>query len=769
MTRTYKIFTGFLATLIAFLPPLRAETPIKHIRVIVDTSMSLHQNDPSGLVKLSTELLFDLALKELDKNDTFKVASFDTGWKKTDLPRTLDNRFTTKPGWEASEVSAFHRKMRSLEYKAPWTYFSPCIQWAMDDLQSSGTLKDNRVIVLITDGKPDPHAIEADQKRLAELRRSLHDNNIRVFVLAFGPEVNQDWFNEAFQFNSKEGPVGEAFAGGDANHLLTDMLQIFSRSFGFSKETIKDPSRPKIDVAKNLTLLRAVVVALYQDKAGLPDFRLSAPPGKSMGPDEKGTESAEHDPQYDKRKAWRPVSYAFQWLQPPEKGEYGFDTHGMAPAEVAVLRPVRVQSTIRPYGANSMDVVMAGKPAPMEVLVSPGPGTAGDPGKDITVRFYLKYLSQDDRGENSGKVYLPDQGEGRPTPEGRVFVIRPEFIKNPRDAPPGQPYQAFIDVEVTQYDTPVHRMGALMHKVEVYPYLSVGVNPNPATAITKDGKDQIQSGKQGCAEIRLSDDTQSLKAERYTLAARIDNLPPNSGAWRGAKFYFDSDELGDSGRNTTWQSIETWKVSELTGKPHKFCVAAGVPAWQDLGRQLNVHFGLWHDGADSNERQLNVVEDLAVTASIAAPDFWQTWGPWLILLLTMLMMYLLFLLLRSRQTLAPDLGVSLASGGGNLMPATLGVKSPLSSWLGFPEEKLVLSLAGDRELGTVRSVRDELFAFAPNQGFRNVSVQSNGSWLPLEASGDGSYLVSAGKIYRAGIGGDLYSFRLEYSANRPRL
>ena len=71
-----SIFIG--TALLFFGPPaLRAETPVKHIRVIVDTSMSLHENDPHGYVKTATAMFYDLAWKVLNPNDTFEVVFFD--------------------------------------------------------------------------------------------------------------------------------------------------------------------------------------------------------------------------------------------------------------------------------------------------------------------------------------------------------------------------------------------------------------------------------------------------------------------------------------------------------------------------------------------------------------------------------------------------------------------------------------------------------------------------------------------------------------------
>src|SRR5438132_14268518 len=59
--------------------------PEKHVRVIVDTSISMRgtrtepANDPSGLALISTAMLYDLARYELGPDGTFKVRTFEAG------------------------------------------------------------------------------------------------------------------------------------------------------------------------------------------------------------------------------------------------------------------------------------------------------------------------------------------------------------------------------------------------------------------------------------------------------------------------------------------------------------------------------------------------------------------------------------------------------------------------------------------------------------------------------------------------------------------
>ncbi len=119
-----------MAFLTLLLPAQTVETPQKHIRVIVDTSGSLHHTDPSGYVKLSTELFYDLAVKEFYPNDTFAVAHFpdhgDPGWKKTKQPpETIDAKYVTvQQQQDDQSVSALHLQIRNLPYTSEYTLLS---------------------------------------------------------------------------------------------------------------------------------------------------------------------------------------------------------------------------------------------------------------------------------------------------------------------------------------------------------------------------------------------------------------------------------------------------------------------------------------------------------------------------------------------------------------------------------------------------------------------------------------------------------------------
>jgi hypothetical protein len=745
-----------------------AETPPKHIRVIVDTSMSLHDNDPNGYVKTATAMFYDLAWKLLNVNDTFKVVLFDPKWGKTpEPPESVGKQLA--PGRGEGERSDFVQEMLNTEYESPWTYFSPCMYWAAKDLEKEGGSNAQKIIVLVTDGVPDDHTIQFDQAKLKALVPELNRGGIKVYILAFGPSVAKNWFDDTFQFGRAGGTSGETFVGENASNLLDNMLEIFSRSFGYTRQNATNQS--SVDVTQGTTRERAVVVALYKP-GDQPGFALTAPSGSAVGSGGRFEVRGKPDPHPHKNKDARAVSYAFQWLTQPAKGSYGFKATGATPIQLAVLWPSALDIQLRAYGNNPIDAVMADKPAPMEVVVSPSGGAGGDPG-DIRVKFHLHYLKQNDDAEthadaqdhsaaDTGKVITNTSG----TVMGKVFLIQPTFLS--LDVAHGKVYQGYIDIKVTRGDseTVLAQKGDQMYPVQVYPYVSFQPSP-PSLALKVGAREALRNGESGCNEFhfQLQGKSNSLAEGNYTLGVRVEPAVPSGGGWRGARVKFDNQEL-DMASKSLWQASFPFDPSHLAARTHSVCVQVGSPTRAETNNNLTLHFGVW-PRTDERYQRLNVVDDLNARVSIEAPDFWHIWRPWLLFLLTLLLMYLTYLFWRLRQVLPPDMAVSLADGAGKLTPARLGEASLMARWLGLPQDRQVIALSGDRTLGSVRPLTEELYVFVPAKGFGSVMVEENGEWRQREPRGDGSWLLEAGKRYRVGTSSDSRYFRLEYGDQRP--
>jgi hypothetical protein len=762
-----KAIHGLAAgVLLAFLSiGLCAETPQKHIRVIMDTTQSLRTNDPSGYVKLSTELFYDLASNDFNANDTFSVLHFpklaDAEWgSATTPPYTVNNsNVILQQQHGVVSVSDFRQQVRQLDYDSKKTYFAPCFQWALDDLKKVSTSKDNRVIVLITDGVSD--AESADASRLAELARELASERIHVFVMTIG-SASPDWFTRALNLGPG-GVQGKVFAGEDSRHLLSDMLEIFSRSFGFSREVFdQNQSQPlpsTIDVTNGQKSGGAAVIALYhnQNLQDHPEFRLTPPGGHGASAYPVQTEATLPDRQ--KKGDLSLMSYAIEWLSSPQPGNWSFDANGHKPTEIAVLRPIHVNIDFRSHQGRPIDEVIGGKAAPMDVVISPADGSTGDPGPNVQIEYRLHYLQpHDERNSIPVPVTTSDL-----TPDGRVFLIKPEFLANVNGTVPGKPYQGYIEVVVRQFETEVERMTE-PHPVTVYPFISVGVIPNRLPLLDANGGEAIEGGKSGCMNgIRFQFYAGDPKASKYALTARVLNPPDPSGAWTGARFSFDGKEF--SGADSVSESVSP---EELAKPVHSFCVIAGTPSGGDVGRPLLVHFGLTWDGLDAAQQRLSPVDDLETRATIAAPSLWLLLRPWLFLLATALLTGLLALLFRAKNGLPPDLEVAMA-GSGQTDPASAARhKLSVREVLGLPGARPVLSLDGASEVGRVMPSRSGLFAFHPGSGFRNVSRPSAeewGEWLPIRPDVDGSYLLEAGTTYRAGTS-VVHYFRIEYSQTR---
>jgi hypothetical protein len=744
-----------------------ADAPVKHIRLIVDTSQSLHGNDPNGYVKTATALFYELMWQVKNANDTFTMVQFNPKWDGSpEPPESVGDR--TTPGWGKSERRKFVEDMLHVGYTSPFTYFSPCLKWAYNDLKDRDS-RDQKIIVMITDGKPDPPTIKLDAEKIAALVPQLRGSGVKVYILAFGPEVNKEWFDNAFGFGRAGGTSGEAFVGSDASHLLDNMLDIFARSFGYFRQN--STGQPKIDVTSGVTRDQAIVVALYRP-GDEPGFQLTAPNGTAVGEEGRFEVSGEPDPEAidretRKRIKGRPVSYAYQCLHKPAKGEYGFKSTKATPLEVAVLWPNALNIEIRAYKDNPIDAVMAGKPAPMEVLVSPASGAGGDPGP-IRVLFHLHYLSQNDDSQPYAEPSdHPAANDGELRKEGKAFLIQPEFIKN-LSARHDDPYAGYIDVIVKPIgsETEVARITA-MQMVSVYPFVSIRPTP-PEITLRYGAREELRAGEDGCKgfNFQLQGDSNSLRAGSYSLGVRLDPAIPSTGGWRGARVRFDNREL-DLASKSPWQTVfDRIDTQNITRQPHTLCVHVGTPTGAEDKNRLTVRFGIWPE-RDERYARLNAVEPLAALVSIEAPNFWQIWKPWLLFLVTLLLMYLTYLYWKLRQLLPPDMAVSLADTAGKLTPARLGDASFASRWLGLPQDRPVISLSGDKALGSVRPLTGELFVFVPAKGFGSVMVEEDGVWHPREPRGDGAWLLEAGKRYRVGTSTDSRYFRLDYSETRP--
>jgi hypothetical protein len=762
-----------LLILLGWSAALFAETPDKHIRVIMDTSKSLWINDPSGYVKLAAAMFYDLALGTFEQRDSFKLALFNPDWpdwKKTgQRPGPITPDLVITPNRDANGRAQFVQRILAMHYDARQTYFSPCFQWALDDFKASGTqVKDNRVIVLITDGVPDWK--EADGDALSSLATQLHQENIQVYVIAFSKEIidNKGWFQSTLRMNQADGVVGDVTERADASKLVTDTLEVFRRSFGYSRESL-GASPAQIDVAANATLKRAAVVALFPSN-GEVGFQLTPPAGSAMSQEQR--ESAVPDPH---GKGPKPLSYAFKWLVPPEKGLYRFHNTGASPSEVAVLRPIDVEAVIRGRNGGPVNVVMADNPTDMEVLVRSTTGS-GDPGKDIELCFKYHYFTKED----SSNPNFTCEKAGALTNEGRVFVIRPRFVKDPRppagtEYVPGSKYQGYLEVVIRQNEVTVERSGERMHPVQVYPYVAINPSIDQGTA-RADDRELLRAADEGCVTFKFLGDKKALREKNYRLGVRLNSPMKLEGPFRGARFRLDGREFDVTVGNGVWQGRMPFDPSSLSSRDHKVCVAVGQPL-SGGNKKLKVHFGLQTD-SDPYYEELNVISpDIGIQINIAEPDFWQIWKPWLVWLLTLLLMGLMYLFWRSRRLLPPDLAVSLADADGSqpghdraeMTGAKLGEASFASRWVGMGQARPIISLTGDKELGWVRPAGEELFLFSPAKGYGLVAEEINGEWRPKEARGDGLLLLEAGKRYRIGTGKDSRLFRLDYSASRPQV
>lgn len=316
----------------------------KHVRVVLDLSQSLSsQNhpewgwptDPGRQLILSTLLLHDLVQPNSTLGDSFEVIPFDDdgSWKchpNAPLPLRSKRRAVVSK-FEGRDD--FVKAIQSFKYDAPCTYFYPGIRRAMNELKGEGGDFDTRIIILVTDGVPEKHVLDEESRKIQELFPDMKENNIRLYVLAFG---QQAWGNRAFFEPVKE--VGDFEVIPDNRLLLDTMVKLFQRSFGYTADKPQQPTVPILNLEGGYSPDRAVVVVLSSSSTDPPLLGLEEPKNGVLNLDDSGVLGAKVTD----------ASYSLQWVLAPSKGNHPFSTDIMF-GTVVVLRPTRLLLEIRPF------------------------------------------------------------------------------------------------------------------------------------------------------------------------------------------------------------------------------------------------------------------------------------------------------------------------------------------------------------------------------------------------------------------------------------
>jgi len=728
----------------------------RHVRVVLDLSRSMRNNDPGRLAILSTLLLHDLARPNTTTGDTFEVIPFDLAWQwpnpAAPPPVSRQARIAAQSGRRAD----FARALLALPYDAKMTYFYPGIAAALEDLeQVNGGAYDIRTIVLITDGVPEAPTRDAELQHIRnELAPRLEQEGIRLYVLAFGGEAdtNRDFFNSMVR-SAQGTQLGDYFVDPHGTQLLSYMLEIFSRSFGYSRDTAHPlPGTSALDLELRTTP-EQVAVTVFSARPQPPQLRLTPPPGGSVNSAE-GVQSA----------GVNGGSYSLAWVWSPNAGSYGFASD-VSSGSVAVLRPTRLTLDIVPAPPHKQaERALAGTPFPLRVIVRSPTGAQGDPGPvDLSFRTFgprVQKAGEPPSYEWDNPRSAPPAGPGVATPQGRTYDIVADFRENPKD--PSKVYAGYLEVEARRGAAVVGaRIGPRAHRVEVHPLLSI--SPLPLSDYAS--SNALERGQQACAQFTFHLNAGRLphtERPRYPIrAALIADPALLERELHEASFMLDGQTLEVEGKpgaqQGAWFKGRTLAPNELLG-PHEVCVKIGKPAAGDLSRplQLTVAATLLEDPYD----EFRAVQPFTLKVLVSPPTFLERWR--VVFLATMVLLGVGGLLwyLRDRPAVPSDLGYAVGREDSTapLASRDLDERPTLARLLGLTGESVVVAPGEDRALGRVRPVDAELYQLRPARGVHVEPVNGD----EQVALNRGLATLAVNCLYRLRSERGSYLFRLEY-------
>lgn len=682
-----------------------------HVRVILDVSGSMRNNDSGQIALLATALLHDLAQPNPTRGDSFEVIPFDQSWAWLD-PSDPPPRSTRQALTSAFEQrDRFVRELFALSYTAQQTHYYPGLRRAIDDLAGlAAGNQDVRVVVLVTDGLPERFR-EAERALIVDqLLPVIEQHRLRLYVLAFGPEAHRhrDFFDPLVT-GPTGADLGAIFVDPDGSRLLEHMLAIFGRSFGYAPDAARALPVATLELGRDTPQRVAVVVATPRPQPPT-RLQLAAPPGGGTNAGPLQTTPAPGG------------SYALRWVLAPDAGAYRLDTDVLR-GTVAVVRPTKLELEVRPAPpAQQAARVIAGRPFPVHLLVRPATGAGADPGP-VTVQFRehgertLEPRPDRTTGyEWSEDWKAPVSSAGTVTPDGRVFELRTAFPENRERA--GALYVGHLEVEVSRREALVATLSGLTaHRVEVHPPLALTPRPLEQTARTALGRHET-----ACASFRLDLNGHLPHPDRPRYAARaaLELADPAllDDELRQASFTLDDRPLEVVGRPSSnpgeWYQGRELSVEELLGD-HEICLTTGKPRSGDPAASLPllVRFTLLEAPYDD----LQVVEPFTFRARIAPPTVLERWGPAILGLALALSLLMMLWHLRDHATLPDDLGYAIGREGDALTHRPFPAPSPWARLFAHTGERPAALPGEDAPLGWLRPAGRELFQVRLPRGY----------------------------------------------------
>jgi hypothetical protein len=685
----------------------------EHVRVVLDVSGSMTDNDPRRRVILATVLLHDLAAPNPTLDDSFEILPFDQNWRwespQDPPPRSTRGRIRAR----FERRDELIRELGRLGYDARMTYFYPGIKAAIADLRETpGGHRDVRTIVLVTDGVPEPPTREREAELIrTELVPELERHGIRLYVLAFSDQAlqNRD-FLDAMVRSGNGARLGEVFLDPDGSGLLSHMVDIFARSFGYAPDAPRDlPGPISLDLEKGGRPERVAVV-VHAPRPEPPELRLTPPQGGFLNAPDGVVSAGEEG-----------GSYSLVWALSPSTGEYRFASSARD-GSVAVLRPVRLELEVLPAPPHTQtELTMARTPFRLRVRVRSPLEDVGDPGPvDLSFRPLGERSKNPGTGEAlyswRGERGAPPAGPGEGTPDGRIYDVEVEFPENRRQ--PGEVYVGYLELEARRGEAIVGaRVDEHAHRVEVHPFLALA--PLPLTAYVSDRA--LERHEQSCTSfsLTLNGELPHPGEPEYALRAVLD--PPDGQVferelWQ-ALFTLDGIPLTVQGRSGAeagaWHKGRTLDRDQLLGE-HELCLKVGEPRGHlDEPFEIPLAFTLLEAPYDD----FRVVTPFTAKVRVAPPGTIDRLRPLIVLGSLALALLAALWYLRERPGLPRDLRCALGRDPAALVSCEPGSPPLLRQLLGLTGERPLVADGGEA-LAWLRPAGEELYRLRPAPGMR---------------------------------------------------
>jgi hypothetical protein len=735
----------------AALPAIGAQ----HVRVVLDLSKSMKSNDPGRLAVLSTILLHDLAQPNPSLGDSFEVIPFDLHWRWPSAAAPPPVSTQAPIVARLRQRADFIKALQALPYEAEMTYFYPGVAAALQDLEQIKVgAFDIRTIVLVTDGVPEAPTRDAELQYIRDkLAPRLEQSGIRLYVLAFGSEADKyrDFFGDMLR-SPTGASLGEFFVDPRGTQLLSYMLQIFSRSFGYSPDAARPlPGTAALDLEGRRTPAR-VAVAVFSARSQPPQLHLTPPSGGSVN-DPEGVQSA----------GVNGGSYSLMWVLSPSAGDYGL-VSDVSSGSVAVLRPTQLALEVAPAPPHKQaERTLAGTPFPLRVIVRSPTGARGDPGPvDLSFRTFGERMQRagGDAYAWESERKAPPPGPGTATAQERTYDIVTEFREDPEK--PGTMYVGYLEVEARRGEAVVGALvGPHAHRVEVHPLLSI--SPLPLSSYVS--SNALERGQQACTQFTFHLDAGQLPhPERPGYPIRtvlIADPALLDHELRQASFLLDGQILEVDGRPGAqpgaWYKGRPLSSEELIG-PHEICVRIGKPTTGSPGRPLELSLAatLLEDPYD----EFRVVQPFNLKVLVSSPTFLERWRVMFLGALVVCGLGGLLWYLRDRPAVPADLryAVGREDSTAPLASRDLDERPLLARLLGWVAESAVFAPGEERVLGRVRPVDAELFQLRTARGVR-VEPLHHGEKIEIHR---GLATLAVHRLYRLRGDAGSYLFRMEY-------